>query len=411
MRKLFTPIRSKRDKLIVILLTIAIMLIYTIRFNISSFWFWKNTGFQVRTITNNTLPLELMWQYTSSEALKVPPLINEQVIVLLSGDNKLTALDILTGNIKWEYTLASSIGLPESQFVYNLDQEYVVITVNDTQLLALDADNGEKIWETDLSSPTYPTPSIMFVGDSIVVGAFATRPFRSGYISSYRLEDGGFIGHIFVSARTFRYLFSCPDALKNGILSAQMVCATLFDRLWIIDLAEEPNVIKEDLVSLYSFDMPYYHAGFIFTNPSPIPAPQVFDTKQNRALELSAGCSRDNPSHPVASYGDLILVSTGCNEVYAIGIHQLEQEPDWLYRSDNDVLSSFVTIDGEIGYVLNDKGEVVGVNLANGEEIGRVTTEPNQLARKKFRNALITDSAHLYTLMDGNTLFVFKQNP
>lgn len=71
------------------------MLIYTIRFNISSFWFWKNTGFQVRTITNNTLPLELMWQYTSSEALKVPPLINEQVIVLLSGDNKLTALDTL----------------------------------------------------------------------------------------------------------------------------------------------------------------------------------------------------------------------------------------------------------------------------------------------------------------------------
>jgi outer membrane protein assembly factor BamB len=337
--------------------------------------------------------------------------MNSEIVVVLRGDNTLTALDIDTGNTRWEHILDADVGLPYSRFLYDLDEERLVIAVNKAQLLALDIKSGQKIWQRALIPAAKTTPNVKIIEDAVVVSAFSTQPYTEGNVASYQLDSGEFMADIDIAPRTFQYQFSCPSTISNSHVDKQRICVTLHNRLLTIDSAEEFKVIETDIVNLYSLDFPFYQAGFIFSNPSPFPAPQVFDIQQNREFSLFAGCSRDNTSHPVTSHDDLILVSTGCNELYIMSINRLEQEPNWIFSSNNEILSSFVTIDGETGYALNAKGEIIGANLANGEEIGRIMTEPNQLEREQFRNNLTVNPPYLYALMKGKTLLVFKQDP
>ena len=408
-RKFFTLIQDRREKVVVLLLIIIV--IYSITNSSFLQMSLQKVNPRFHTMVTNTLPVELAWSYNTREIIKVPPQVNSKVIVLLRGDRVLTALDIQTGDVRWEYNLGANIGLPESKFVYFLDEERLVITINNAQLLALNVENGEKIWQRDMSSSTAPTPNIMFVGDSIIVSAFSATPSTEGYIASYQLDNGDFTAHMFFPSRTFEYQFPCPHLLEHGDSGKQMVCVTLYDRLLAIDSGERLNVVKTYLGSFYSLDIPYYQNGLIFTNPSPNPSPQVFDTGKNRGFALPTYCAKDNTSHPITSNGDLILVSTGCDELYAMNINHLEQEPSWIFTSESGIYSSLVTVNGAIGYALNAKGEIVGINLTTGEEIGRVMTEPDQLGRGQFRNSLTVHAPYLYALMDGNTLLAFKHKP
>jgi hypothetical protein len=292
-----------------------------------------------------------------------------------------------------------------------LDEETLVIVVNNVELLALDVENGKKIWQRHLASAAKTTPNVMIIGDVAIVSAFSTYPYTEGNVASYKLDNGEFVADIDVPSRTFQYKLSCPPDLGNSNLGEQRICITLFNRLLTINSVEEFKVIDTDIVNLYSLDIPYYQTGFVFSNPSPLPAPQVFDTKQNREFALFAGCSRESTSHPVTSYGDLILISTGCDDLYTMDVHHLEQEPSWIFTSESEIFSSFVTVDGAIGYALNARGEMIGINLATGGEIGRLMTKPDQLERRQFRNSLTVNPPYLYALMDGNTLLAFKQEP
>lgn len=407
LRRLFiTFIHLRYDKRIVLFCLAVIICSSVARSSNFLLETWRTIAPRFHTVTNNTLPLKLIWSYTTSEVIKVPPLMNSEIVVVLRGDNTLTALDIDTGNTRWEHILDADVGLPYSRFVYDLDEERLVIAVNKAQLLAFDIKSGQKIWQIDLTPAAKTTPNVKIMENAVVVSAFSTQPYTEGNVASYQLNSGEFIADIDIPPRTFQYQFSCPPSVGG-----QRICITLHNRLLTIDSAEDFKVIETDVVNLYSLDFPFYQAGFIFSNPSPFPAPEVFDTQQNREFSLFAGCSRDNTSHPVTSHDDLILVSTGCNELYIMSINRLEQEPNWIFSSNNEILSSFVTINGETGYALNAKGEIIGANLANGEEIGRIMTEPDQLEREQFRNNLTVNPPYLYALMNGNTLLVFKQEP
>ena len=411
-RKFLVSVRTSRSKFIVFFLVIVSFVVYPAILNPLGVFQRNWLPARSHTVIDNTLPLELAWSYTTNEALIVPPRMNSQVIVPLHGSSILTALDIHTGQTKWEYTLDSAIGVPESKFVFDLNEEYLVIVVDKQELLALDANSGHKIWQRELPVSFNSTSNVMLVENFVVVSAFSVVPSTEGYIASYRLGTGDFIAQILIPSRSFGYQLSCSDSVEANNSAKEVICITLYGKLWLVELDEERLHIAETYsVPLYSFDIPSYQDGFLFSNPSPVAAPQVYDIANNKEFDLPTSCSQDNTSHPVTSYNDLILISNGCNELYTMNISQLERDPNWVFRANEEIVSSFITIDGELGFSLNVRGEVVGVSLANGEETGRIKTTPSHLSGGQFRNNLSVFPPYLFAIMDGTTLLAFKQEP
>lgn len=362
---------------------------------------------------NNTLPLTLLWSYSSSESIKVPPVGNSQAVFLLLEPSLLTGLRNETGEVAWEHNTGArirTVTAPEGE-AFDLNEELLVISVDNERLLALETATGNILWQAALSSKTHSTPAIELVGNLVIASAWANT--TEGYVSAYQASDGTFAWDLYWPPRTHQYTFSCPFIPLEQDTSAETICFALHEVFQVVDPIAQPvgpsRILLSRAVSLISRDAPYYRNGLIFTNPYATPANHVYDVIQDREFTLPANCSGSLIARAVTAYGDQILVANGCDELYILDINHLDARPMWIHQSPNRLLSSFVTLDGEIGYVLTEKAEILAIDLSNGSLFGKFETEPTHLDQGQFNNALVTNPPYLYALLNRKTLFVFKQ--
>ncbi len=92
-----------------------------------------------------------------------------------------------------------------------------------------------------------------------------------------------------------------------------------------------------------------------------------------------------------------------------LNIEQLDENPNWIFESADDLATGMISLDGNSGYVLTDKGEILEISLSDGKEIGTFTTKPRRLRDDDLANSLVANVPYFYVVMDKNTLFVFKQ--
>lgn len=413
LKSILHSIQNQREKIVVSVFALAIL--YLVSQNVFVQTWLQRLMPVTHVLTSNTLPVDLAWSYHSKEAIIVPPMTNSEIVVL-HGNNLLTALDNRTGQVKWEYDIDRETKVPWSRYVFDLNEDLLITSISNDHLLALDAKSGHEVWQTRPSSPTRTTPNIMIVDDVIVVSAFSREPTTEGYVASYRLSNGTLVWDKYLPSRSYEYTFRCPFIpIGNNSTSEKTICLSLYNSLEVIEPAPETSKNTYRLVStlyhsLPSRDPPYFQDGVIFTNPSPGPSIHVFDVIQNKQFELPTNCSKKRVAQPVTAYSNLILIATGCDELYVLDIRHLEREPNWIYRSPDNLFSSFVTMDGKTGYVLNERGEIMAIDLSNGNLIGKFTTEPNRLERGQFVNSLSVSPPYLYAILNGNNLFVFKQD-
>ncbi len=88
--------------------------------------------------------------------------------------------------------------------------------------------------------------------------------------------------------------------------------------------------------------------------------------------------------------------------------HFFEKTPRWLYQSPEEMYSSFVTLDGQTGYFLNEKAEIVGIDLLTGNRVGEIVLSSKYLQPGLYANYLFVDTGHIYAVLSNQDLLVFK---
>ena len=364
-------------------------------------------------VDENTLPLELIWTYETKDEIRVPPLANNHTVIILHTNGKVIALDNQTGNQKWEYDTQTEVGWPWSTSIYDLNEELVVISENNDHLVILDVDDGKEISEIKLNITARAVPNILIVEDVVVISTPSIEPGMQGYIAGYSLKTGELFWEKWYLSRVYDFTFRC--SYFSGIPDSDeyTVCVSIYNQLEILNFNPQLSTdsryegIKPWLQT--SSNIPNYQEGFIFSNPPPKPSNQVFYIDQNESFYLYKSCSEDHVSHPVETYEKLVLASTGCNDLYLLDIGFLREYPEWVFQSQHRLMSSFVTLHGDIGYSLNDKAEIIGIDLKDGQVIGSFTTTPARLEGGIYSHSLTSSPPYLYAFLNGNQLFAFKE--
>lgn len=360
----------------------------------------------------NTLSssMNLAWIYSSDHEIVAPPKANEELVILLDKRGYLTAFDNSSGNFIWEYPVSLKIGNLLSKNVFDVDENVVVISQDDG-LLALDVSTRQELWNVSL--PSFRTiPDILIMDTVVVVGIFSAIS-TEGYVAIHNIEDGSLLWHKSLPSRTYEHVFDCSNIsefLKPAYKSNETVCISLWDHLEVVTITDEGA--KEIVLISHAFtsnDQPNYQASFIFTNPNPNPGVQYYDVTSGKTGSLFANCRAEKAAEAVTFFEGNLLVANGCNEAYLLDGSNLEETPEWIYQSQDTLVSPFFTTNGRYGFVMTNQAEIVEIDLLNGDLVGKLVTAPDHLRQGKLTNTLVSNPPFMYSVMDGYTLFVLQE--
>jgi len=403
---------KQKEKIYILILTIlAIIQVSCVPFQAYSD---TSNTWSFHEITSNDLPLKILWEYELSSPATVPPINNDDTMFILQTDGIIKAINLTSGILEWEYNTGEASDWPWSENPYDVNKNLLTTVIDNSYYILIDANSGEEIRRTKLNYATKTVPDILLIDDIVVISSFSVDPTTEGYIVGYDLETGKNIFEKFYPSRSFEYSFKCPNYSQDSQSSEYTICVSLYDHLDVIDFDPQLEIeksrvrIREDW-KLASNDRPLYQEDLIFFNPSPKPAIQVLEVNQGEQFMLFEECAVKKVPHSIKAYQDMLLASTGCNEVYTLDINSIGDRPAWVYKTTDTLKSSFVTLDGNVGYFLNDKAEIVGVNLNTGTIVGKFVTNPTSLEKGKYLNSLTGTDPYLYALFNGHQVFVFEQ--
>lgn len=362
----------------------------------------------------NSLSSELIWSLEFRRPISMEPVANDSIVVVLQDGQTLTALDNLSGQVVWEFTTPERMDVgATSRHVFDVNEAFVIFSTANQELIALSSENGVKIWQTALQFPVDSTPNIRIINDAIIV--VAKNFINSGHVAIYQINDGSLIWEADFPPKSYAHSIECPSVPTNEGIIEQAICLVMSDKILIVNsdtsLPPTANRISEmnEPFQHYPGFESFYKDGMIFTSPNPYRSVFVFDMFQSIEFPLPAHCTRKQRAQPARSVGEEILIVNGCNEIYTLNIEQLDESPNWIFESADDLATGMISLDGNSGYVLTDRGEILEISLSDGEEIGSFTTRPSRLKDDDLANSLVANAPYFYAVMDQNTLFVFKE--
>lgn len=375
---------------------------------------WRNlnvsfNGIRNRSLASNTLPLQLIWSYHSEKPFRSEPMGNATVTIIREDNSLLKAFENETGELIWEYNAPNSISSGSNMMV---NEEMLVGASgsgNQSYLFMLDASTGEEAWKTLLSAHPTRTPDVVIINNMVIT---AKRSKGGFFIAGYDLRDGtqqwdgssmlpptGYSGMVECSSEYFD-LNTSPDAI---------LCVIYDNHIYIVE--PDSGTLLEHLVAPFSLhNDPVFSDGMFFASTNDAKSVvQVFDLKQTMLYSLPATCSEEKFASSVAISNQKVLVVNGCDEVYFVSATELRDPPDWIYSSPISISSQFVSLDGSVGYILDDSVRIVGIDLVTGEIIGSITTEPDaEMEDEKQVNGLYLNPPYMYAVMDEGNLMIFK---
>lgn len=88
----------------------------------------------------------LNWKYDTGNAIEAPALILDDVVYIGNLDGNLFALDLITGEEKWQYKTDNQI-IGSANWWKSNDKTYIMAGSYDFFLHCVDADNGKTVWK------------------------------------------------------------------------------------------------------------------------------------------------------------------------------------------------------------------------------------------------------------------------
>lgn len=367
------------------------------------------------SMASNSSQLELEWTYFSETFIRLGPLVADGLIMIMDSAGVVTTFDHASGEIVWQYESGHAVGLVSPatpKWVFYEDR--LIFTVGLERLIALNYLTGELIWETQLPKKLIGLPTMVIVDEAVAIAEWDEAMFS--YVGFYRLHDGQITWHTQMPSRSYRFLFACPY-IPVPVPIAETICVVLHDRTLILDgrsgASSTGSTYFKQLPHLSSYNTPVYQDGLIFTNPPATDTPyvEVFDTESGERLHLEPVCDQQRwVYNPVTIFEDRVFVANGCNHLHVTDLSSLQEPPPWVYRSPHPVRSRFVTLDGQHGYILNARAEIIEINLETGQQAGKIILDPQRTDPDQPWNELTPDSPYLYALVNGYTVLAFKRS-
>lgn len=132
----------------------------------------------------------VIWQYNTEDTLWATPCMNGDTLYVASYDKRLFALDIDTGDLKWDDPFVTN-GPIVATPVY--DNGVVYISSLDRGIYAIDSENGALIWQFSADSDAEYTPRNWFWATPLLVDGLIYAPNMDGFVYVLDSNDGSLI--------------------------------------------------------------------------------------------------------------------------------------------------------------------------------------------------------------------------
>jgi outer membrane protein assembly factor BamB len=380
---------------------ITIILIWVYQGNRYSPDTLRNSVTEHEIIANN-LPLDLLWSQTFSQPINGRPLGNEQFMFMFVESDLLVAFENESGRIAWQYKANAPTSL-EPNLALSSD---TVFLSELNHLVALDTETGERSWGRRFPITMPRPPDVLVIGDVVVVA----KRYAGTFIAAYDVHTGDVLWDLtsfFNRATSYSGLLDCSEPFIPPATITPAICLFIDTEVFVIN-PSEGQVVHKYVVPFSTSRNPQFRESYLFAGTDK--GIKVFDAFQNIDFILPANCLQGFFTKPVFFHERNLLTVTGCDEAYTLSIDSLYDEPKWVFSSSSEIASSFVTVNGQTGFILNRKAEIEGIDLNSGESTGKLTTMPTEQVRDRhYVNGLYVNSPYIYAIIDEGNLLVFKQ--
>ncbi|MFC1990406.1 PQQ-binding-like beta-propeller repeat protein [Chloroflexota bacterium] len=344
--------------------------------------FRHDLGRSGSTDTSDLLPQgTLKWTFSTGGAIHSSPAVAGGTVYVGSRDNKLYALDAVTGAKHWEYETTSWV--ESSPAIAN---GIVYFGSNDGRLYALDAHSGERLWDFNAQYPVISSPA---VSDGIVYfGSLDYHIYALDTVEGTKLWDfeaNSYVmssptinkGIVYIgSGDNFFYALNALNGrlrlhfktyspvVSSPAVSSEIIYFTTDNGyLYAVD-GNARNWPQEHELKPYWVQL--WFMGLLVPKP---PA-------QSGSL-WSLRIGRKTSSSPVFS-DDTLYVGTD-DKLVATDIKSHQKR--WEFESEGIIRSSPAAVDTTV-YVGSEDGRLYAVDAATGEKLwdiqtgGKITSSP-----------------------------------
>ncbi len=121
----------------------------------------------------------VIWQYNTKDTLWASPCLSGDTLYIASYDKRLFALDINSGNLKWEEPFKTNGPIVASPVCEN---GVVYIGSLDRGIYAINSENGELIWKFSAESNVEYTPKNWFWATPLIVDGVIYAANMDGFV-------------------------------------------------------------------------------------------------------------------------------------------------------------------------------------------------------------------------------------
>jgi len=171
-----------------------------------------------QNISAEELPLDgdhlaEQWRFDSGGAINKPPLRIADVVVFAPHDGMLTAVDALTGELRWQLDSPSDVW----ERAYTTDGKSIFIGLEGGKLAAIDARTGKIRWEADLGVDVQVSPlvvgNMLYIPTTFVGPGLDSDPNKKATFFVLNIDDGQELW----SFETDNYILQTPTRFGDVI--------------------------------------------------------------------------------------------------------------------------------------------------------------------------------------------------
>ena len=196
-----------------------------------------------------------LWRTRVSSEVLARPLIHNNTAVVRTVDGKIVSLDLLTGNIRWQYQRA----IPDltlrgtSEPVITRDRVYAGLA--DGRLIAVSPEDGEVIWDAALATPAGRSEIQRLVdidGDAELYGRVLYAASFQGRVAAIDVDRGQFLW-----ARDF--------STHSGVVLDDKVLYSTDDKghIWALDRLNGATIWKQDKLAYRKLTRPTIFGDYL----------------------------------------------------------------------------------------------------------------------------------------------------
>lgn len=309
--------------------------------------------------------LSLKWTFETGAPINQVPLRVDDVVVFIPSGGPLIALDVKTGEVRWQYDPPSGVW----DRAYAGDGERVFVGIAGGRLAALDAKTGNLDWEVELGIevqyPPLVTDELLYVPTTFVGPGIEPQQDRRAKL--FVLARGS--GEESWSFETGNYILQTPELYTDSLYLAGNF------------LAEEA-VEEGGHTRIYALNLPEKTVRWTFESEDGFPK-RLYANERSVAFigyqDFVSGIDATTGSlRWRRDTGNWVPSLTGSGETIYFGsantiVHALELQSGtvlWQHNIEhgtfNYVLGAPIAIENEL-YFLTQHGDIVALDLRNGD--------------------------------------------